>query len=138
SCLSLRSAQRAHGVWCNRQHSGFWYRRSRFESWYPSDFPSTEFQPASSNGSAAPSYRGLVRRPLTAVARVRIPLGSHSNRHALETVYVDFSLIATVLRLEQAGRDYVDLPEGLRWWSWRSATLVTPMSPRLMSSSALK
>jgi hypothetical protein len=26
----------ASGVWCNWQHSGFWYRHSRFESWYPS------------------------------------------------------------------------------------------------------
>src|SRR5699024_909415 len=25
-----------HGVWCNWQHNGFWYRHSRFESWYPS------------------------------------------------------------------------------------------------------
>ncbi len=24
------------GVWCNWQHNGFWYRHSRFESWYPS------------------------------------------------------------------------------------------------------
>ena len=28
--------QVANGVWCNWQHSGFWYRHSRFESWYPS------------------------------------------------------------------------------------------------------
>ena len=28
----------ANGVWCNWQHSGFWYRHSRFESWYPSQF----------------------------------------------------------------------------------------------------
>ena len=28
--------QVADGVWCNWQHSGFWYRHSRFESWYPS------------------------------------------------------------------------------------------------------
>ncbi len=25
------------GVWCNWQHNGFWYRHSRFESWYPSE-----------------------------------------------------------------------------------------------------
>src|SRR5699024_10027129 len=25
-----------HGVWCNWQHNGFWYRHSRFESWYHS------------------------------------------------------------------------------------------------------
>ena len=25
-----------HGVWCNWQHVGFWFRNSRFESWYPS------------------------------------------------------------------------------------------------------
>ena len=30
--------QAANGVWCNWQHSGFWYRHSRFESWYPSHF----------------------------------------------------------------------------------------------------
>ena len=24
------------GIWCNWQHYGFWYRHSRFESWYPS------------------------------------------------------------------------------------------------------
>lgn len=24
------------GIWCNWQHIGFWYRHSRFESWYPS------------------------------------------------------------------------------------------------------
>ncbi len=24
------------GVWCNWQHYGFWFRHSRFESWYPS------------------------------------------------------------------------------------------------------
>ena len=26
------------GVWCNWQHSSFWYCRSRFESWYPSSY----------------------------------------------------------------------------------------------------
>ena len=33
----------------------------------------------------APSYRGLVRRPLTAVTRVRIPLGSPSHPRTPET-----------------------------------------------------
>src|SRR5699024_9375920 len=131
-----RSRPMGHGVFGNTTVSGTVILGSSPGT--PAIFLTREFQPASSNGSAAPSSRGLVRRPLTAVARGRLPLCSHSNRHALETVYVDFSLIATVLRLEQAGRDYVDLPEGLRWGSWRSATLVTPMSPRLMSSSALK
>src|SRR5690348_849601 len=27
------------GVWCNWQHAGFWFRQSRFESWYPSVSP---------------------------------------------------------------------------------------------------
>ncbi len=30
--------QRCYSPWCNRQHYGFWYRHSRFESWWGSFF----------------------------------------------------------------------------------------------------
>ena len=34
--LTVSQALTGSGVWCNWQHNGFWYRHSRFESWYPS------------------------------------------------------------------------------------------------------
>src|SRR5690606_37273225 len=37
------------------------------------------------DGETAPSYSGLVRRPLTAVTRVRIPLGSPQQKPGLRT-----------------------------------------------------
>ena len=57
-----------NGVWCNWQHSGFWFSHSRFESWYPSDLK-RQFQ------SRPPSSSGLGRRPLTALTPVQIRLG---------------------------------------------------------------
>ena len=72
--VNLRPRADFTGVWCNWQHSGFWYRRSRFESWYPSEFEGQRTCPFEPN-QMAPLCSGLARRPLKAVARVRIPSG---------------------------------------------------------------
>ena len=45
----------------------------------PLPSPPDAWREAADRTAAAPSYSGLVRRPLTAVTRVRIPLGSQIN-----------------------------------------------------------
>ena len=42
------------GVWCNWQHYGFWFRHSRFESWYPSSVQRS-FEPRSRFGEISPA-----------------------------------------------------------------------------------
>ncbi len=64
------------GVWCNWQHNGFWYRHSRFESWYP---PSAD-RFFGVEQSAPRSSSGLGRRPLTAVTPVQIRYGGVRRR----------------------------------------------------------
>ena len=49
SCCAAPVAQRVVplGIWCNWQHNGFWYRHSRFESWYPSQVTPRSLRPGS-------------------------------------------------------------------------------------------
>jgi hypothetical protein len=56
--MTGREADRPLGVWCNWQHSGFWYRRSWFESRYPSQ---TDERPPGSPGGRSRSWRLRVR-----------------------------------------------------------------------------
>ena len=56
--MTGREADRPLGVWCNWQHSGFWYRRSWFESRYPSQ---TDERPPGSPGGRSRSWRPRVR-----------------------------------------------------------------------------
>lgn len=62
---------------------------------------------------AAPSYSGLVRRPLTAVTRVRIPLGSPTRKRAPTSGRGSFSSSA-VGRRGAASADRVRPPGGSR------------------------
>lgn len=123
--LVVWTSSKVIGVWCNWQHSGFWYRHSRFESWYPSkrfggDFVA-ERQPVKlaklSSGRTqlivlatevwlhskkflAPSSSGLGRRPLKAVARVRIPSGLQRTKDPLTgSVRGSFRSVRVGLRL---------------------------------------
>jgi hypothetical protein len=69
---------RSDGVWCNRQHSRFWFCYSGFDSSHPNQpAPAGRHSPTTSVGrrSLARSSRGLGHHPLKVAARVRIPYG---------------------------------------------------------------